>query len=396
MLSPELTVLLMALLLVLTVFALSRPWWGQRNNVEAGRRAVNIATYRQRIAEIEQEQASGILDAEIAAQLKAEQGARLLADTEPAEAPANTTRRAAPWWGLLVLIPVLATGLYLYQDRWIVAKTAEVARLDPAAGEQLALSRALAARETAQQAQPDDAQGWAMLGQLRMASGDASGAAQAFARANALLPDQPDWWVAEAEALAAGQQQNLQGGPAERIEKALALAPDHGKALFYGGMVAAQRGDLAQARARWTQLLAGHELPADLRQVIARGIEGWGGTVAAGADAVTVTVRLPAGGTPPADRNVLWVFARAVDGPPMPVAVKRIASPQFPLTVTLGDGDAVMPGGRLSALPTVAIIARLGSGEDVQAQPGDLQAQGVLDRADADTIDLTLDTRVGG
>ena len=185
MLSAELTLGLMALITLLAVVALSRPWWRRTSGDEAGRRALNVATYRQRIDEIEQEHAGGILDDETASQLKAEQGARLLADTgaEDRDARAGSSRL----WVLLALVPVLATAFYWQQGRWEVATTAEQARLDPRAGEQLALKRALAASEAAQQADPEDAQGWATLGQLRMADGQAEGAAEAFARANALV-----------------------------------------------------------------------------------------------------------------------------------------------------------------------------------------------------------------
>jgi cytochrome c-type biogenesis protein CcmH len=395
MLSAELTLGLMALITLLAVVALSRPWWRRTSGDEAGRRALNVATYRQRIDEIEQEHAGGILDDETASQLKAEQGARLLADTgaEDRDARAGSSRL----WVLLALVPVLATAFYWQQGRWEVATTAEQARLDPRAGEQLALKRALAASEAAQQADPEDAQGWATLGQLRMADGQAEGAAEAFARANALLPDQPDWWVAEAEALAATQGQDLRGAPSERIEKALALAPDHGKGLFYGGMAAAQRDDIEVARERWTRLLQQHELPPRLREVIEQGVERWGGGLPAGGGALTVTVQLP--DPPPGDlpeRPVLWVFAKAVDGPPMPLAVKRMPSPTFPVTVTLSDDDAMMPSVRLSQFAHVEITARLGSGADVQARPGDLEGR-VASVTPGDDAPLTvvLETRVG-
>jgi hypothetical protein len=64
------------------------------------------------------------------------------------------------------------------------------------------------------------------------------------------------------------------------------------------------------------------------------------------------------------------VFAVIPNGPPMPIAVKRIPGPQFPLTLSLGDGDAMMEGSKLAAYPQLQFKARLSRGGNVMNKEG--------------------------
>lgn len=398
MMTPLMTLAAMAAVALITVVLLCLPWWRQRPAEEAERRALNVATYRQRLDEIDQELAGGILDPETAEQLRAEQGARLLADTDSGAAPAVARAgRSRPLWLWMLLVPVAAAVGYSQQGRWGLASDIEIALVDPETGARLAMARSQVELQARLQQTPDDAEAWATLAQLQMASGAPATAAASWARATALVPDQPDWWVAEAEAMAAERQQDLRGPPRERIERALALAPDHGKALFYGGMAAAQSGDIEIARARWSRLLEAHELPPQVRQVVVRGVQEWGGAAAPADVAVTVEITLdPALGEVLGERTVLWVFAKAVDGPPMPLAVRRMQPEAFPVTVTLGDADAMTPELRLSRFTEVELTARLGTGEDVTAQAGDPEGRLRLQLPVTTPQRLVLDSRVGG
>ena len=56
---------------------------------------------------------------------------------------------------------------------------------------------------------------------------------------------------------------------------------------------------------------------------------------------------------------VLFVFAREVGGPPMPLAVDRRPAAQLPALVRLDDSMAMMPGRTLSAAKQVEVVARL-------------------------------------
>jgi len=93
---------------------------------------------------------------------------------------------------------------------------------------------------------------------------------------------------------------------------------------------------------------------------------------------------------------ILFVFAKAASGPPMPLAVQRLADARLPLTVTLDDSMAMAPGLKLSAFDQYVITARLSAGGSVQAQPGDLEGRAEARRATASEapVSVTIDTVV--
>ncbi|MDP1465713.1 c-type cytochrome biogenesis protein CcmI/CycH, partial [Klebsiella pneumoniae] len=55
----------------------------------------------------------------------------------------------------------------------------------------------------------------------------------------------------------------------------------------------------------------------------------------------------------------VFIFARAVAGPPAPLAAKRVTVADLPITVELGDADAMMPQLKLSNFPEVQLVARI-------------------------------------
>ena len=99
-----------------------------------------------------------------------------------------------------------------------------------------------------------------------------------------------------------------------------------------------------------------------------------GAAPAAATGGLRVTIALDPSLPPPAGAT-LFVIARQAGGPPMPVAVEKIAAPKFPLEVVLDDSDSPMPTMRLSALKQVEVIARLSSTGDATPQPGDPESR---------------------
>lgn len=404
MLTPTLTALLMAALALVTGLLLAWPWLRRSATVSPDRAAINVAIYRSRLAEVEADVAAGILDAADAALIKAEQGGRLLedADREPGGTP---QRRSVYGWLLVAAIPLSAGLWYLLEDRWGVAQRIELARNDPAIAEQLAIAHGLSALETRVRQQPEESGSWAQLGELYLRLQRPQDAAAAFARLTALEPDDPDAWAAEGEALASVQGQDLSGAPRARFERALVLAPEHGKSLFYGGLAAAQAGELRLAEARWSRLAEREDLPPALRRLVDEALAEWRGERAgdarpapAPADLrIPVRVQLdPALAGAVGGREQLLVFVRAADGPPMPLAVRRLSATGFPQRVTLSAADAMTPELSLEAFDRYEVVARLSTGGDVAARPGDLEGRLRVDRAAAQAgIVLTLDTRIG-
>jgi len=253
----------------------------------------------------------------------------------------------------------------------------------PAARNEVAsLEEGIQALERALAADPRQVEGWALLGRARASIGQHVPAAEAFARAVALAPE-------DAAILVEAAQARAEADPAKRFDDtavqwlrdALRLQPGAERAAWLLGIALRQRGQDAEAVAVWSELLPRlAEGPARALSVqIERAREGGAATPDAAratpAPGLQVRVELPPGFEPsrwPADTR-LFVIARIPGGAPMPVAVKRLSLDGLPVVVSLDDADSPMPTAPLSTLPAVDVVLRLS--RDGTANPGaqDLQ-----------------------
>ena len=268
------------------------------------------------------------------------------------------------------------------------------------------LDEAVAQLEAELKKQPNEPEGWRLLGKSYAALQRYDDAQKAFERAVQLLPTDADLLVEAAQArLFNNAERKLDTQAIALLDKAIAINPDHQRALWFVGLAQRQEGKHAEAAKTWEPLLAKVDpnTAATLRTQIneARadaGLPPLADTApTSAADAppalLTVTVDLaPALGDKLAPDDTLFVFARQMHGPPMPVAAKRLPVSAFPVTVPLGDGDSPMPTLKLSQLPQVQLVARIAKGNGPTAQSGDLEAEAVTaDVKAGNTYTLTID-----
>ncbi|MGU9852842.1 c-type cytochrome biogenesis protein CcmI [Pseudomonas koreensis] len=355
------------LLLVALSFLLIPVLRGRRAQREEDRTALNVALYQERVAELQAQQAEGVLDAAQMDSGRAEAARELLADTEGVAAP-RVSKLGKPLPLLAaVLVPVLGLGLYLHfgaADK--VELTREFAQA-PQSMEEMTqrLERAVAA-------QPDSAEGLYFLGRTYMAQDRPADAAKMFERAANLAGRQPELlgqW-AQAQYFADGKKwsDKIQA----LTDEALKADPKEVTSLGLLGIAAFEGERYQQAIDYWNRLLA--QLPEDdkSREALQGGInraterlEASGGKVAASPAAkaaalLKVRVDLSSelkGKVQPGDS--VFIFARAVSGPPAPLAAKRLTVADLPVTVELGDADAMMPQLKLSNFPEVQLVARV-------------------------------------
>ncbi|TLY82796.1 MAG: hypothetical protein E6K41_02655 [Gammaproteobacteria bacterium] len=199
---------------------------------------------------------------------------------------------------------------------------------------------------------PQNLEGWLMLGRSYIELQEYPLALRAYERADRLSDGKnAEALTGEAEVLALTDESELNGRAGRLIERALALAPDSGKALFFGGAVAARRGDLPLARARFAKLL-GMDPPPNVRPLIEQQINAIDAQLA---------------GAAPARAAALFVFVRDPGHPGPPLAVKRLES-RFPQTVSLAASDAMIPGRAFTSGQSVEVVARIArSGNPVGA-----------------------------
>ena len=241
---------------------------------------------------------------------------------------------------------------------------------------------------------PDDGEGWTMLARSYTVLGRFGEAVPAYAKAAVLLPTNAGLLADYADAVAA--QKGTVGNPESLalIDRALAADPKHPKALALAGTAAYDRGDFAGAVVRWQKIAdtmpAGSELLSQVQASIAEAKERMGGgasskapmatgtasPAAADASAVAGTVSLdPSLAGQAAPDDTVFVFARAAEGPRMPLAVKRARVADLPLTFRLDDSMAMSPAAKISSTHSVVVSARVSKSGNAMPQPGDLSGE---------------------
>ncbi len=242
--------------------------------------------------------------------------------------------------------------------------------------------------------EPDDGEGWLMMARSLVVLGKHAQAVDAFKQALRLRPDDSNLLADYADALAIASDRRLDGEPTRLVERALEVDGSNPKALALAGTAAFDRHDYAGAVRHWEKLV--EVAPGDnaLVQQIKGGIaeaRELGGLPAAVAappaeDGAATTARVS--GTvvlAPSLRNrvspddTVFVFARAVEGGRMPLAILRKKVGDLPLQFTLDDAMAMSESARLSTAQRVIVGARISKSGNATPQEGDLQgATGVV------------------
>jgi len=399
--------ILVAALLLVALLLIARPLLKPPALKELGSGALNLAIARERLAELESARAEGELSDEEFEQVKLELEQALAqdlgTDRPDAPAPKAAAPRAGPWAMAVVavLLPALTLGLYFHlgsPDALSVSGPGRGAG-DPHAaatsgGQPASVQELVGKLEQRLRDHPEDPDGWFLLGRTYMSLGRYGDAVQALERLHQLVGDNPAALVALADAVAMQQGGRMSGRPMELILKVLEQEPGNPTALWLAGKGAYETGDYAGAVGYWRKvepLLAERpKLLAELHGLIAQAEQQAGGAIpatgaataaptttapAASQAKITVQVSLSpelAGKVDPQD--TVFVFAKATQGPPMPLAVSRRRVKDLPLTVTLDDSMAMMPAMRLSKFPEVLVGARVSRSGQPIAQSGDYQS----------------------
>jgi cytochrome c-type biogenesis protein CcmH len=346
---------------------------------------------------------SGILSEVEYAAKRAELGERLLGAID---AP-SVHPRSAFYAALAVALLLPAAAIVLYR---IVG---EPRALDPAAVTTTEAQAPADHNQNMEQAivkladklkqNPDDAEGWSLLGRAYEATERFAEARDALKHAHDLALADPDITVAYAEALAlAGDSRRIEGEPRILLDQALKAAPGNQRGLWLLGISDYQAKNYDTAISTWKHLLGvlpkdsdiaqsvqhqiaqaeaerdGHAPPAEEASIGNETADATPpaavATDSASGPHLTVEVALdPKLKDKLAPSDVLFVYAKAANGPPMPLAIQRMQASQLPATVTLTDGMGMLPNMKLSQFSQVIIGARVSKSGNAIAQSGDLQ-----------------------
>jgi cytochrome c-type biogenesis protein CcmH len=367
------------------------------------RDAINVSVYRDQLRELDADLASGAISRESHAEALRDIERRILEDT--AGGGGNVARdtggrRAAVAAALTV--PVLAASLYVFvgtPQALLPESESPAHTVDAQQVEAMVERLAQRMREN-----PDDPQGWVILARSYAVMERFPEAAKAYAAAVERVPNDAQLLADYADTLAMAQGRSLEGEPEKLIAKALAIDPNNVKALALSGTIAFEKGDYARAASQWERIV--RDAPADspLAQSVRSSIEKAralaategtapgakaSATAAASApakaatksgkdspssgSAVSGTVQLaPEVAAQVAPGDTLFVFARAAEGPRMPVAIVRAQAKDLPLEFTLDDRSSMM-GVKLSEQKAVIVGARISKSGSATPQPGDIQ-----------------------
>jgi cytochrome c-type biogenesis protein CcmH len=372
----------------------------------ASRDDVNAAVYRDQLRELDADLRAGTLASDQGDKAREEIEARLLADlggggAKPA--PSGSTRAAALVLGIAVPLCAIAVYLSVGNPRMLAPQAEAGAGPHGMSAQQFeALVERLAAR---MKQNPEDPEGWAMLGRSYAVLGRFPESSQAYAQAVARVPDDAQLLADYADSLAMAQGRTLRGEPEKILKRALAADPKNVKALLLMGTAAFDRNDRAGAVRYWERALV--LLPAESEE--ARGVRASiaeaGGSVpktqtakpapAQGEARVSGVVRLhPDLAAKVAPEDTVFIFARAAEGPRMPLAILRRRARDLPVKFSLDDSMAMAPQMRLSAFPRVVIGARVSKSANATASPGDLQGQSPAVKVGATDVAVTIDSEV--
>lgn len=387
-----------ALLCVVTILAVLAPWF-LRASTRLDRRSAVVDFAKARLAELESDFQSGAINADEYHQLTLEQQRRLLQETDAQttdrqsadkqstnkQAKSSAVSKSGRGWliAFALLTPIFAGTFYFYTGAWSEWRIQQL--LEQSAS---AVEAGDDNRETLEQlrialehnlASNDDEQGKKrfMLAQLDMQFQRYGAAAEQFGLLAKKFPDEANIAAQYAQAQYLASNRQLTPEILAQAQRALQLDPNQTTALGLLGIAAFEQRDFAQAITHWRHLLRVLPPSAPSKTMIEQGIrqaEQQLGSEGLPGPKFVVSVSLsddliksqPSGGT-------LFVFAKAVSGPPMPLAVARLGSAKLPLEVTLDNSMAMAPGMDLSSAKEIQIFARITASGQVRGEAGDLE-----------------------
>ena len=389
----------LAMIVIALVFLL-RPLKLTSNQNDIDRSAQNVSIAKERLNELKLELEQGVISQQEYEQTIEELEQTLLNDVEqlPSEnnkQDYNPASNRITQLVLIIAVPVVAISLYAYLGQPELINTGNKQAAAPAgqtpanAGTVEQLVEKLAARL---KQQPDNAEGWFMLGRSYMSLNRYKEAVAALEKTNQLVPNNPTVMLRYADALTMLNGGQISGKPFELIKKAVEIRPDDQTGLWLLGMGYEQKGEYQKAISYWNILLPliakDEKSTIEVKKLIRQTKKKAGIKISDNSQTEVTTVKKKSAAyinvTVNLDESIrdkvfandtVFIFAKAISGPPMPLAVVRKQVKDLPLNVVLDDNMAMLPSMKLSNFKKVQVIARISKLGSVKAQSGDMQSE---------------------
>ncbi len=391
------------------------------------RTALNVQLIQDRLLEVERDYTEQRLTSEQYEVVKQELQLALAKDLQSAP-DQNLTRQPTEqgrWmaWVVMLFVPILAVSLYLnYGDSrgFELPEMTQTQANQP--GQQQQPSAAsiekmvdgLAARL---KQNPDDQQGWFMLGRSYMVMGRYTEASNAYEQLLKLVGDDANVLLQYAQAKVMGNGGRWDTSSIALLDKATKLEPENPVTLSLSGLLAAQQGKADTAVGLWRKAQSAMQPNSaeynELDKMIAsinnsgeiktestppvQAIQSAKNTqetsTASSASSIEVKVSIaPELIAKASPEQTIFIFAQALNGPPMPIAVARKKVSELPVVVTLDDSMAMMPTRKLSSFEQVRIAARISQSGTAMPTAGDLEGKvEPVDTATTQSVSVVID-----
>ena len=418
---------LAAVMTMVALLFLLPPLLRKRELSAVSRDELNIEVIRQQLAELDTDLEAGKLDKAQYGAARADLEQELLYDLARTD-PASRTARSGRWATLLIIPALPLCAVLLYQqlgsveliDRLQQARSSQPPPVQQQAQSAASIDEMVAKLAERLQQQPDDLKGWVMLARSYTILKRYSEAEDAYANALRLGGENANLLADYADATVMANNGRFNDKAGELLTRVLELDPGNLKGLWLAGHWKNQSGDYAAALDYWQQAAAKLPPGGEDAAVIAEQISSVqaklgitaapAATVAAAttdaaspsatdsgsAAALSVSVSLdPQLAAAAAAEDTVFIFARATQGPRMPLAIVRKQVKDLPVTVTLDDSMAMMPAMKLSNFEQVDIGARISKSGNAMPESGDLQGiVSPIATQSSETIQVTINSNV--
>ncbi len=374
----------------------------------------SVATHRQHMKNLEQQHQNGILDDQGLQQAREELEFALLNETQSADndsAPQAVGPAKLTAVMLAIVIPLMSLGVYVWLGSYPILEILDNPQALQSLREQHPPSREDVVRQVNNLKRrirqvPDDVEALDALANGQIALEEFSEAAIVLDQLIRQHGETAQRLVNYAEASSISNQMKFSPLAMERLERALELAPEHPKSLMMGAMAALQGGDKILALDRWQKLLVMLEPGSDPARLIAMLITRTEAGLKPGSSAPAVAknpalpgpqIKVELSLAPALQDKIsgqerVFVFARAVAGPPMPVAVQVLSVADLPASIILNDTTGMPSAPRLSSVDQVRVGARVSFSGSATPSPGDLEGlSNQLPTRNSPTLNLVID-----
>ncbi len=402
---------------------------------EASSDELNIEIIKQQLAELEEDMEAGELEEEQYTASRHDLEKALLADLNPGSGKQTGEARSGRWaiYAIPMIIVAIALPTYLkvgtpniipYLDTPAAKQQQNATQghpQQPAAGQPgTSMEELVASLAKRMESDPENIEGWKMLGRSYISMGRIHEALQAYERALNLDRKDVDLLMGYATTLAISRNNQFQGMPAELIDQAYQIAPQNPNVLWLKGNIHYQAGEFQQAVKVWEKVMSKLQPGSEEAATVAEYLKDARSRLPAGTVAPAATTPPPASATEsssssstaiadeairitvtldPALRGkvqgneTLFIFARAVNGPRVPLAVVRKTASDLPVTLVMDDSMAMSGQLSLSKYPQVKVEARITKSGKPSASSGDLEGLvSPVKPGQAETVNLVIDT----